>query len=103
METFVILRRNGWRTPGDLQEAAARSTAEGDRTPDDIRWIRSYVLGERGDQGRPAHGGRGSWDQTGVGAGSGRTITVSATAMISSTGRSAAFAWARIASGLEAW
>src|SRR3954453_15202368 len=47
METFVILRRNGWRTPGDLQEAAARSTAEGDRTPDDIRWIRSYVLGER--------------------------------------------------------
>ena len=47
METYVILRRNGWRTPGDLQEAAARSTAEGDRTPDDIRWIRSYVLGER--------------------------------------------------------
>ena len=47
METYVILRRNGWRTPGDLQEAAARSTAEGDRMPDDIRWIRSYVLGER--------------------------------------------------------
>ena len=56
METFVILRRNGWRTPGDLQEAAARSTAEGDRTPDDIRWIRSYVLGE-GD-GRPWLGAR---------------------------------------------
>ena len=36
-------------------------------------------------------------------AGSGRTITVSATGMISSTGRSAAAAWARIASGLEAW
>jgi hypothetical protein len=47
METYVILRRNGWRTPGDLQEAAARSAAEGDRMPDDIRWIRSYVLGER--------------------------------------------------------
>ena len=47
MELYVILRRNGWRTPGDLQEAAARSTTEGDRTPDDIRWIRSYVLGER--------------------------------------------------------
>jgi hypothetical protein len=46
METYVILRRNGWRTPGDLQEAAARSTAEGERVPDDIRWIRSYVLGE---------------------------------------------------------
>ena len=47
METYVILRRNGWRTPGDLQEAAARSTVEGDRMPEDIRWIRSYVLGER--------------------------------------------------------
>jgi hypothetical protein len=47
VETYVILRRNGWRTPGDLQEAAARSTAEGDQMPDDIRWIRSYVLGER--------------------------------------------------------
>jgi len=47
MDMFAILRRNGWRTPGDLQEAAARSTAEGDRTPADIRWIRSYVLGER--------------------------------------------------------
>ena len=47
MDTYVILRRNGWRTPGDLQEAAARSTAEGERMPADIRWIRSYVLGER--------------------------------------------------------
>lgn len=47
MDTYVILRRNGWRTPGDLQEAAARSTVEGDRMPDDIRWIRSYVTGER--------------------------------------------------------
>jgi hypothetical protein len=47
METYVILRRNGWRTPSDLQEAAARSTAEGDGMPDDIRWIRSYVLSER--------------------------------------------------------
>lgn len=46
METYVILRRGGWRTPDELQEAAARSSAEGDRTPDDIRWIRSYVLSE---------------------------------------------------------
>ena len=46
MKTYVILRRNGWRTPGDLQEAAGRSTAEGDKMPDDIRWIRSYVTGE---------------------------------------------------------
>jgi hypothetical protein len=46
MKTYVILRRNGWRTPADLEAAAQRSTAEGERTPDDIRWIRSYVLGE---------------------------------------------------------
>jgi hypothetical protein len=46
METYVILRRNGWQTPGELQEAAARSTAEGDQMPDDIAWIRSYVLAE---------------------------------------------------------
>jgi hypothetical protein len=32
VNTYAILRRNGWRTPGDLEEAAARSTAEGDRT-----------------------------------------------------------------------
>jgi hypothetical protein len=48
MQTYVILRRNGWRTGADLQEAAARSTAEGDQMPDDIRWIRSYVLEEEG-------------------------------------------------------
>ena len=47
METYVILRRNGWRTADDLTEAAARSTAEGERMPDDIAWIRSYVLEER--------------------------------------------------------
>ena len=46
METYVILRRSGWRTPDELQAAAARSTEEGDRMPDDIRWIRSYVLAE---------------------------------------------------------
>jgi Protein of unknown function (DUF4242) len=46
LETYVILRRNGWRTAEDLQEAAARSTAEGDKMPDDVRWIRSYVLAE---------------------------------------------------------
>ena len=46
METYVILRRAGWRTAEDLQEAAARSTAEGEKMPDDVRWIRSYVLAE---------------------------------------------------------
>ncbi|MDX6482652.1 MAG: hypothetical protein QOE95_423, partial [Gaiellaceae bacterium] len=44
MNLYAILRRSGWKSPGDLQEAAGRSTAEGDKVPDDIRWIRSYVL-----------------------------------------------------------
>jgi hypothetical protein len=46
MDLYVILRRGGWRSPEELQAAAARSTAEGERMPDDIRWIRSYVLDE---------------------------------------------------------
>jgi thiamine biosynthesis protein ThiC len=47
MKTYVILRRGGWRTAEDLQEAAARSAQVGDEEmSDDIRWIRSYVLAE---------------------------------------------------------
>ena len=47
MDLYAIIRRDGWATPGDLQEAAARSTTVGDdEMPQDIRWIRSYVLGE---------------------------------------------------------
>ena len=46
MDTYVILRRSGWRSGEDLAEAAGRSTAEGEKMPDDIRWIRSYVLEE---------------------------------------------------------
>jgi len=49
MNTYVILRRSGWRSPEDLQEAAARSKQVGDEEmSDDIRWIRSYVLQEDG-------------------------------------------------------
>jgi thiamine biosynthesis protein ThiC len=49
MDTYVILRRSGWRSPDDLQQAAERSTKVGDEEmSDDIRWIRSYVLEEGG-------------------------------------------------------
>ena len=49
MDTYVILRRSGWRSGAELEEAAARSTRIGDEEmPDDIRWIRSYVLEEDG-------------------------------------------------------
>jgi hypothetical protein len=47
VQLYAILRRNGWRDGDDLAAAAARSTAEGDQVPDDIRWIRSYVLAEQ--------------------------------------------------------
>ena len=46
MQTYVILRRNGWKSGADLEAAAARSTEKGDEMPDDVRWIRSYVLDE---------------------------------------------------------
>jgi sporulation protein YlmC with PRC-barrel domain len=49
MNTYVILRRSGWKSPEDLQAAAARSTKVADEEmSEDIRWIRSYVLEEDG-------------------------------------------------------
>ena len=49
MELYAIIRRNGWATGPDLEAAAARSTKVGDEEmSSDIRWIRSYVLGEEG-------------------------------------------------------
>jgi thiamine biosynthesis protein ThiC len=49
MDTYVILRRSGWRSPEDLEAAAGRSAQVGDEEmSDDIRWIRSYVLEEDG-------------------------------------------------------
>jgi hypothetical protein len=49
VNTYVILRRSGWRSPEELQEAAARSKQVGDEEmSEDIRWIRSYVLEEGG-------------------------------------------------------
>src|SRR4051812_37966633 len=48
MQTYVILRRSAWSSPAELEEAAGRSKQVGDEEmSDDIRWIRSYVLGER--------------------------------------------------------
>jgi hypothetical protein len=49
MQTYVILRRSGWRSPDELQAAAERSTRVGnEEMADDVRWIRSYVLDEGG-------------------------------------------------------
>ncbi len=47
MQTFVILRRSGWRTPEELEAAAMRSKQVGEeQMPEDVRWIRSYALAE---------------------------------------------------------
>ena len=47
MNLYVILRRDGWSSPQELEEAAKRSADVGDNEmSDDIRWIRSYVLEE---------------------------------------------------------
>jgi thiamine biosynthesis protein ThiC len=46
LETYVILRRGGWRTTADLQDATERTTAVDVRMADDVRRIRSYVLTE---------------------------------------------------------
>jgi hypothetical protein len=46
MQQYVIRRRNAWATPDDLKATAERSTAVGDEMPDDVRWIRSYVMTE---------------------------------------------------------
>src|ERR671914_499208 len=49
MQTYAILRRSGWRSGEELEEAAGRSTKVGNEDmPDDVRWIRSYVLDEDG-------------------------------------------------------
>jgi hypothetical protein len=49
MQLYAILRRSGWSSADELQEAAARSTRVGnEEMPDDVRWIRSYVLDEGG-------------------------------------------------------
>jgi len=55
MNLYVIRRPSGWRTPEDLQAAAARSKQVGDEEmSSDIRWIRSYVV-------READGGLGTF------------------------------------------
>jgi hypothetical protein len=46
MNLYVIVRRNGFASPEDLQEAAARSIAEGDKDGSGVRWIRSYIVSE---------------------------------------------------------
>jgi hypothetical protein len=46
MDTYVVLRRGGWRSPEELEDAAERSKEAGATMPDEVRWVRTYVLAE---------------------------------------------------------
>jgi hypothetical protein len=49
MKTYVIRREAAWRNAEELEAAAGRSKQVADDDfPDDIRWIRSYVISEPG-------------------------------------------------------
>lgn len=48
MDLYVIRRRSNWNGPSDLEATAAKSSAEGEKMSDEVRWIRSYVV-EEGD------------------------------------------------------
>jgi len=50
MKTYVILRRNGWANPAELEKAAGVSARVGrEEMPDRVKWIRSYVTREEGE------------------------------------------------------
>ena len=46
METYVVLRRGGWRTPDELEAAVDRSREAGETMPEEVRWVRTYVVAE---------------------------------------------------------
>jgi thiamine biosynthesis protein ThiC len=47
MKTYVIRRRNAWKSAAELEATAARSRKIGDEDmSDQVRWIRSYVVEE---------------------------------------------------------
>ena len=47
MNTYVIRRRQAWQSPEELEQVAGRSKEIADSDfPQDIRWIRSYVIAE---------------------------------------------------------
>ena len=47
MKTFVIRRERAWASPAELEATAARSKEVAESEfPQDISWIRSYVIAE---------------------------------------------------------
>jgi len=52
MNLYTIRRRNAWASAEELEAAAARSAAEGDKEGSGVRWIRSYVVHEDNGHGQ---------------------------------------------------
>ena len=47
MQTYIIRRKNNWKTPQELERSASISARVGnEEMPDKVRWIRSYVVKE---------------------------------------------------------
>jgi Protein of unknown function (DUF4242) len=46
MDLFTIRRRSNWSDAAELEITAAKSSAEGEKMSDEVRWIRSYVVEE---------------------------------------------------------
>jgi hypothetical protein len=46
MQTYLILRRDRWRTTDEVKDASARSTITGERMLDEVARIRTYVVEE---------------------------------------------------------
>lgn len=46
MDLFAIRRRSNWAGAAELEATAAKSSAEGEKMSDEVRWIRSYVVEE---------------------------------------------------------
>jgi hypothetical protein len=46
MNLYAIRRRDFWGSAEALQQTAALSAQVGEEMPDDVRWIRSYVIQE---------------------------------------------------------
>jgi uncharacterized protein DUF4242 len=49
MKLYAIRRNTAWQSPEELEQVAERSKQVADSEfPEDIRWIRSYVIAEEG-------------------------------------------------------
>ncbi len=46
MDLYTIRRRSNWTDAAELETTAAKSSAEGEKMSDEVRWIRSYVVEE---------------------------------------------------------